>query len=154
MLLTEKNTGPENRKIALVFGRYSLMNRLNTAQGFLLTIGKILKVSLLCMCIPSSACCQLLVNTVAGSLAAQSVRKAGGAPKETDEEAYQPPDPAEQSYNYSLFWEERGQLEKAIQEMEKFVKLVPDDPRGPERLQMLKTKLNEKRENETRVRCP
>ena len=108
----------------------------------LLLKGKLICVAVICLFLVSGTGCQLLINAVAGNLAAEAVKKGGGTSKaDPDGEPYRPLTPAERYYSDSLFWEKKGQVEKAIQDMQKFCKLAPDDPRGPERLKLLEAKL-------------
>jgi len=47
-----------------------------------------------------------------------------------------------------------GNFKEAIQEMEKFVQLAPNDPRGPERLNMLKARLDQEKQPESSQTTP
>ena len=108
-------------------------------------MGRVICVACMCALIVSAAGCQILINAVAGNLAAESIKK-GSAGADRDKKAYQATETPEQHYQQSQFWEKEGYLEYAITEIEKFIELAPDDPRGPERLHMLEAKLKKEKE--------
>ena len=130
---------------------YALSTR---SPKFWLLMGKLIRVGFICAFIVSGTGCQLFINVLAGTMAAEAVKKGDTSGTDPDKEPYQPPAPHEQCYLYSQYWEEKGDLEQALQEMQKFIKLAPDDPRGPERLEMLKARLTSEKEMDTQQSSP
>jgi hypothetical protein len=107
-------------------------------------LGSVICVACLCVIMVSTTGCQILVNAVAGNLAAETLKK--GAGSDQDKTGYQKIETKEQHYRQSRFWEKEGYLEYAIEEMKQFIDVAPDDPRGPERLDMLEAMLQEQKE--------